>query len=59
MAAAGQAPLLVVLEDLHGADADSARALAHLSSWLGSSRVLVLTTLPEHELAEPPAPPTP
>lgn len=54
VAAAAHVPLLVVLEDLHAADADSAQALAHLSSRLGSSRVLVLTTLREHELAERP-----
>ena len=53
-AAAAFDPLLVVVEDLHAADADSARAFAHLSSRLGSTRVLVLATLREHELAERP-----
>lgn len=54
IAAAAQTSLLVVLEDLHAADADSARALAHLSSRLTRTRVLVLATLREHELAERP-----
>lgn len=53
-AATVHAPLLVLLEDLHAADADSARAVAHLSSRLGSTRVLVVATLREQELRDRP-----
>jgi len=47
-------PVLVVLEDLHSADADSLRLLAHLSSRLSGLRVLVVATLREHELQNRP-----
>ena len=47
-------PVLVVLEDLHSADADSLRLLAQLSSRLSGLRVLVVATLREHELQNRP-----
>ena len=49
-----QTPVLVLVEDLHAADADSARALAYLSSRLSSLPVLVLATFREHELTRRP-----
>ena len=47
-------PVLVVLEDLHSADADSLRLLAQMSSRLAGLRVLVVATLREHELRNRP-----
>ena len=47
-------PELVVLEDLHSADADSLRLLAQLSSRLAGLHVLVVATLREHELQHRP-----
>ncbi len=47
-------PVLVVLEDLHSADADSLRLLAQLSSRLAGLHVLVVATLREHELQHRP-----
>ena len=52
--ACARGPVLVVLEDLHAADADSARLLAQLSYRLGELPVLVLATLREEELRERP-----
>ena len=47
-------PALLVLEDLHSADADSLRLLAQLSSRLAGLRVLIVATLREHELRDRP-----
>lgn len=47
-------PVLVVLEDLHSADADSLRLLSQLSARLTGLRVLVVATLREHELESRP-----
>lgn len=46
-------PVLIVLEDLHSADADSLRLLAQLSSRLAGLRVLVLATLREQQVQRP------
>ena len=53
-AACARGPVLVVVEDLHAADADSARLLAQLSHRLGELPVLVLATFREEELGERP-----
>ena len=52
--ASRRGPLLVVLEDLHASDADSARVVAQLSARLADMRVLVVATLREEELRERP-----
>jgi predicted ATPase len=48
--AASRRPLLLVLEDLHAADATSLRLLASLPSTLSGARVLVLGTYRDTEL---------
>ncbi len=48
--AAAARPVLLVLDDLHWADADSAALLRHLGRSLLRSRLLVLVTAREHEL---------
>ena len=42
LAAAADGPLVLVLDDLHWADADSLRLLRHLARFLGQARVLVV-----------------
>ena len=49
--AAAARPVLLVLEDLHWADADSAALLRHLGKSLVRGRLLLLVTTWEHELA--------
>ncbi|GGM35516.1 BTAD domain-containing putative transcriptional regulator [Dactylosporangium sucinum] len=47
-AAAGRQPLLVVLDDLHWADASSLRLLHHLAGHLADARVLIVVTRRPH-----------
>ncbi|OSY40931.1 regulatory LuxR family protein [Pseudonocardia autotrophica] len=49
-AAAAQAPVLVVLEDLHWADRSSRELLSYLLARLGSQRLLVLATYRSDDL---------
>ena len=49
---AGQAPLVVVLEDLHWADESSHELFAFLAVRLRESRVLVVATLRDEDLTE-------
>jgi tetratricopeptide (TPR) repeat protein len=50
LAAAADSPLLVVLDDLHWADASSLQLLAFLAGELGRDRLLVVGTYREREL---------
>lgn len=49
-ALAEKAPLLIVIEDVHWADADSCDVLARLSRRLSDRRILVICTLREHDV---------